>query len=218
MPKKKEIDENKMLEMHKSGLSNSAIGRHFEIGHKSVSMRLEKYGLVSNKIPSAIEMDGDDMKCVLCGEFLPPALFETSGRFTRRQCNKCHNKQTVIRRFSNEERRIKHRISAVKITSKKKGYAFDLDYDYMKILLEAQDNKCFYSDKAIVFWQYGETPSRDVAPSIDKLVPEKGYTKGNVVWCLERYNRMKNDATLDEMKVYMPRWYDKVNQYLTNSS
>lgn len=214
MGKKINIDEKKMLELYNSGMSNSAIGRYFGMGHNGISRRLEKYGLISHKIPSTIELIGDNMKCTKCEEYYPPAMFEKNGRFTRRQCTKCHNTQTVIRRFSTEERRIKYRINVAKDSSKKSGLPFDLDYEYMKNLLNEQNKKCFYSGKDIIFWQHGETPSRNVAPSIDKIVPANGYTKGNVVWCLERYNRMKNDATLEEMKEYMPLWYDKAIKFI----
>jgi len=38
------------------------------------------------------------------------------------------------------------------------------------------------------------------APSLDRIFPEKGYTKGNV-WVISRKaNVMKNDATLDELE------------------
>lgn len=41
---------------------------------------------------------------------------------------------------------------------------------------------------------------RDLAPSLDRLVPELGYVRGNVVVVSNRANRMKNDATVSEME------------------
>lgn len=198
-------------------MSNSAIGRHFGIGHAGISKRLEKYGLSSKFIPPAIELRGDDMKCTSCGEFYPPGMFEKNSRFTRRQCNSCHNKQTVVRRYSTKERRIRAHLNRIKHASTEKSTPFNLDYDYIKGLLKYQGNKCFYSDHPIVFYAHGETPSRGMSPSIDKIVPGNGYVKGNVVWCLDRYNRMKNDATLEEMKLYMPMWYERVRRHMLNN-
>lgn len=54
----------------------------------------------------------------------------------------------------------------------------------------------------------GKHPA-DNSPSIDRLVPSKGYVAGNVRVISVRANRIKNDATLEEIR--------KVLQYLENS-
>jgi hypothetical protein len=42
------------------------------------------------------------------------------------------------------------------------------------------------------------------SPSIDRLIPELGYTKGNVSVISLKANRIKNDASLEELeKVYL---------------
>jgi hypothetical protein len=38
------------------------------------------------------------------------------------------------------------------------------------------------------------------SPSLDKIIPEKGYIKGNVWVISNRANTLKNDATLQELK------------------
>lgn len=40
----------------------------------------------------------------------------------------------------------------------------------------------------------------DNTPSLDRKIPEKGYVKGNVAIVSWRANRLKNDASLDELK------------------
>ena len=46
------------------------------------------------------------------------------------------------------------------------------------------------------------------SPTIDKLIPSKGYVKGNVAWISARANLIKSDATSDEiMKV--AKWLKK---------
>jgi len=39
------------------------------------------------------------------------------------------------------------------------------------------------------------------APSLDRLVPQKGYVEGNVVWLSRRINLIKNDASLEELEM-----------------
>ena len=41
----------------------------------------------------------------------------------------------------------------------------------------------------------------DNSPSIDRLIPELGYTKGNITVISNRANRIKSDATLEELKL-----------------
>lgn len=41
---------------------------------------------------------------------------------------------------------------------------------------------------------------RDNSPSLDRIIPERGYTRGNVVVLSMRANRLKSDASLDELK------------------
>lgn len=41
---------------------------------------------------------------------------------------------------------------------------------------------------------------RDHAPSIDRLIPEKGYTNDNCRVISMRANRIKNDASLEELE------------------
>jgi hypothetical protein len=54
-----------------------------------------------------------------------------------------------------------------------------------------------------------EGGQRDDAPSVDRVVPCLGYTKGNVRVISMKANRIKNDATAEELR--------KVLQYLESS-
>ena len=41
---------------------------------------------------------------------------------------------------------------------------------------------------------------KDDSPSMDRVEPQKGYIKGNVVIISAKANRIKNDATLEELE------------------
>lgn len=48
----------------------------------------------------------------------------------------------------------------------------------------------------------GGKSSSDNSPSIDRVIPELGYTKGNIQVISQKANRMKNDALPDELRKF----------------
>lgn len=50
----------------------------------------------------------------------------------------------------------------------------------------------------------------DNTPSLDRLIPEKGYVKGNVQIISWRANRLKNNGTLEEL--------EKIVTYMKNNA
>ncbi len=93
------------------------------------------------------------------------------------------------------KRYIQDRISNYKSRAKSKGYAFDLDTDYLLELWKKQEGKCAYTARPmrIVNLKYDFW-----SPSLDRLDPLKGYTKGNVAWTLHGVNCFKQELTLEE--------------------
>jgi DNA-directed RNA polymerase subunit RPC12/RpoP len=210
MGKKINIDKEKLVELHSSGISNSAIARLLGCSYPTIGVNLRSIGLQSNTIPSVINI-GDPFSCVSCGNILGADSYEKQSSTTYRiTCKKCRNKSLVVRRFSTIDNRISKKIISAKSRSNKSCQPFNINVEYMKELLDRQNGKCFYTDEKIIFYKYGETPTRKVAPSVDKIIPNLGYVKGNVVWCLDRINLIKNDTTLDEMKIWMPEWYRRI--------
>ena len=49
--------------------------------------------------------------------------------------------------------------------------------------------------------------------SIDRIIPQLGYTPGNVVLCTNRANMVKSDLTLAEIKQWLPSWYTRIIKY-----
>lgn len=46
----------------------------------------------------------------------------------------------------------------------------------------------------------GDRVSFDGSPTLDRIIPELGYTKDNIIVVSMKANRIKNNATLDELK------------------
>lgn len=51
----------------------------------------------------------------------------------------------------------------------------------------------------------------DNSPSVDRIIPELGYVRGNVVVVSYRANRIKNDATIEELKL-VADFYQKLQE------
>lgn len=60
----------------------------------------------------------------------------------------------------------------------------------------------------------GDGVASENSPSMDKIIPERGYVPGNVVVLSSRANRLKSDATLEELEKILA--YIKANNTRTN--
>ena len=82
----------------------------------------------------------------------------------------------------------------LKQRAKKSNLPFDIDQTYIQSIIPTHcpvlgiklknGNKIFHNNSL----------------SLDKIIPSKGYVKGNVCVISDRANRLKRDATLDELK------------------
>jgi sarcosine oxidase delta subunit len=95
--------------------------------------------------------------------------------------------------------RIANILSAVKIRAKNKNLECDLTAEYLNTIA---------TDKCPVFgfdlaWgrESKDRPSGSQydSPSLDRIKPNLGYVKGNVIWISMKANAIKNSATSDEI-------------------
>ena len=65
-------------------------------------------------------------------------------------------------------------------------------------IIDIFDIHCFYCKKEMKF--NGGQYNKQLSPSLDKVIPNKGYNKDNVVVCCHRCNAIKNDANIEELE------------------
>ena len=82
---------------------------------------------------------------------------------------------------------------SIKSKSKRKNIPFDLDLSDI-IIPE-------YCQIIGILLSKTNTSIMDDSPSIDRIDPNKGYVKTNIQIISMKANRIKNDATLDELKL-----------------
>lgn len=84
-------------------------------------------------------------------------------------------------------------LNNIRKTCKEKSLPMDIDQEYLLSIFPA-DFTCPVSG---IKMQWGKESGRDNSPSIDRIVPEKGYVKGNLVWVSCRINRIKFNASIE---------------------
>ena len=126
-----------------------------------------------------------------------PEKLKRLNQAARKSYNK--NKQTRI-----ASQKDKHHSSPWKTmyqTAKRKameqGLNFDITPEYLESLYP-KDNKCPVFGFNLTISKRGE--SRDQSPSLDKIIPSKGYVEGNVTIVSLKANRMKNNGSLDDLQ------------------
>lgn len=93
----------------------------------------------------------------------------------------------------------RHKISQTCNSAKRRapelGVPFDLDADYL-VSIFPNDGLCPALGLPL---QWGDKSGRKDSPSLDRIVPEKGYTRGNVRWLSQLANQIKTNATPEQV-------------------
>lgn len=92
---------------------------------------------------------------------------------------------------------IKAMLASARDRAKKHGILFDLDHTDISI-----PDVCPVLGIPLVRNTGGARPN---SPSLDRIVPTRGYTAENVQVLSQKANVMKNDATPDELRAFA-RW------------
>ena len=112
-------------------------------------------------------------------------------------CKKC---ESISMKERYEKNPIPQMLSNAKIRAKQKNIDFNLTSEYLKKIFP-KDNKCPIIG---VNFQFGyknqDKKNNDFAPSLDKIIPEKGYVEGNVIVICNIANRIKSDSTIEVLE------------------
>lgn len=93
-------------------------------------------------------------------------------------------------------------LNSVKARAKKSGVVFNLTLDDIPPVPE-------FCPIFGIPLKVGKGRSEPDSPSLDRIIPEKGYVKGNVVWLSMRANAMKNNGTAEEHRK-IANWIDEM--------
>lgn len=85
--------------------------------------------------------------------------------------------------------------NTIKTRAKKKNIPYDLDADFLESILPT------HCPIFGVELQRGLGFAGQFSPTVDRLIPERGYIRDNVIIVSKRANQIKSDASVDEIKM-----------------
>jgi hypothetical protein len=156
--------------------------------------------------------------CNKCKHYLPFSNFSLNNAKADRlsiYCKKCDKEMQEKKRNNSPEKqleygrkyqakrredfnyRLKMLINASKQRATQKGIEHNLTLDEL-ISIYPKDGKCPVFGTPL---EFGTVGFRDNSPSIDKIDPKKGYTLDNVQVLSWRANRLKVDASIEELEL-----------------
>jgi len=125
----------------------------------------------------------------------------------RREWYKANKERLQERRDANKDRKREYNREyreanvemvmwhSCKKRAKKGGLPFDLTTEDLEV-----PEKCSILGLEL---KVGSDSSREISPSLDRIVPELGYVKGNIRVISHRANRLKSDASIEELEAIL---------------
>ena len=133
---------------------------------------------------------------------------DRSGRY-RPYCKTCRN-DIVRARYNNHKRTSPFKLKCSRAKSRAQGIKvpFDLTPEYLESIWTG------YCPVSGIELKWETDRSDEAAAELDRFDPTKGYVKGNVVFLSRRINRLKNNATSEELRKLL-EWMELKQNTLT---
>lgn len=139
--------------------------------------------------------------CTKCGDTLPLTSFYRSkfGREGRAsECKDCFRARNNSRYRTTTRPRAKTLYQHAKTRAERKGLAFNLTIEWIDERI--REGRCQVTNIPFDLTLVGE---RNLyGPSLDRVVPEKGYTQENTKVVLFGYNACKNTASPEDTRLF----------------
>lgn len=102
-------------------------------------------------------------------------------------------------------------LSKARERSKEKNLPIDIDLDY---LCSIATDRCPAFGTVFDWGQKGDKKASPDGPSLDRVIPDLGYVKGNVVFISNQANKIKQDVTEKELYAVADWLHDKRKEVL----
>jgi len=133
--------------------------------------------------------------CVDCGEEKEDECFYNNRKGKHSRCKPCYRKRnSSYQKRYRYKNRFAIRVRSCKARAKECDLPFDITENHLKEI---------WTDVCPAFGtplDIKAKKSEEGHAQLDRVVPRKGYTIGNVVWLSQRANRIKDDATIEDLE------------------
>ena len=109
------------------------------------------------------------------------------------------------------QRLFAERCADIKGRCLEKSIPFDLNSEYLLSIYNNQKGLCFYTKIPLklhtdMFSKKGQ-PDPDIL-SVDRIIPSKGYTKGNIALCCNAINKLKGNMQVEDLDYFITQLRD----------
>lgn len=198
-----------IMKLNLLGMNSAEIAKKLNIPYWTVRHYLDKNEIKSPRSPSVVRLNNNDSICDKCTRTKESDDFKSGNLQLKPNCRDCYNFRRREKRSETLEYHLKYTLSALKSKAKTKNIPFNISLDMLIDIYNLQSGKCFYTDRHLGISCTKGRPTDD-SLSVDKIVPELGYTYGNIVICCWKSNRIKSNLTLEELQEWMPLWYNRL--------
>lgn len=112
----------------------------------------------------------------------------------------CRDKNTYVQRMLKPEWRISKLLNMARNRSKTKGLDFDLTQEHLESLWKENDGCCSVTGIPFELGRSEKGKVHPYAPSLDRIVPLKGYTQGNVRLVCYQMNVAMSEFGLEQFE------------------
>lgn len=215
------IDLEMLKILHAQNKSNREIAVELGVHHRTVAYYLLKNNMPCNTANQSIEMVSDtEARCKKCGETKSINEFQFGRKGQKYEykfsyCNKCRKKQIYLNLNNDVDKFLADRFNRLKRRAIKNNIICIISKKEFIEQYHKQNGLCFYTDIKMIC-EVGSELHR-YSLSIDKIIPERGYINGNFVFTINKINTCKNDLSLEEIKKWMPNWFERIEKFLINN-
>jgi hypothetical protein len=116
----------------------------------------------------------------------------------------------MSRTLSQKQQHLKRYLNNARCRARRDNLPFDITHQYLESI--ATDECPVYG---IIFeWgpsKLGKGYTKENCPNLDRIVPEKGYVKGNVAFISQKANRIKDNGTMQDHYAIADWIWERIN-------
>ena len=116
----------------------------------------------------------------------------------------------MLKTSSQKQQHLKRYLNNARCRARRDNLPFDITHEYLQSI--ATDECPVYG---IMFeWgpsKLGKGYTKENCPNLDRIVPEKGYVKGNVAFISQKANRIKDNGTMQDHYAIADWIWERIN-------